>query len=130
MILDTIGKGDVILARIRYEEDKTQSKIRPAVVVETHSGFLSVIALMVTSAPPRSDFDYQVLDWALAGLHKPSTVRTARSEELESKDVIKKLGTLSQSDFDKVYVLYKQLATMSISDKTTSYINPQPRIYQ
>ena len=71
---------------------------------------LSVMALKVTTTPPRDKHDYELINWALAGLNRVSTVRTSKRAEITASAIIKVLGTLSAADFNEVRKLYDSLA--------------------
>ena len=60
---------------------------------------ITVLALKVTSTPPRDRHDYQLRDWAVSGLLRPSTVRTAKMAEIRIQDIDRRLGALTQEEF-------------------------------
>jgi mRNA-degrading endonuclease toxin of MazEF toxin-antitoxin module len=105
--MQTVSVGDVVLVNFPYEDDPSKMKIRPAVIIATETQELKAIALKVTSTPPRDLLDYQLISWALSGLHRPSTVRTSKRVVIDYAAIIKKLGTLSNDDFTKIMTLYK-----------------------
>ena len=106
--LNTVDVGDVILAAFPYEDKITENKTRPAVVMEKNDNSLTVFALKVTSTPPRDKYDYEIVNWALTGLKNISTVRTCKRAVIYVSDIVKKIGTLSPTDFQAVVNLYNQ----------------------
>ena len=66
--INDIEVGDIILADFPYDEIPTQVKMRPAVVIAESGNVYTVIALKITTSPPRDVFDYELVDWALEGL--------------------------------------------------------------
>ena len=100
--------GDVILVNFVFDDSPGDFKIRPAVIIEiTHNG-IDALGLKVTSAPPRDQRDYILKDWAVAGLTKPSTVRTLKQMIVKPEFVIKVLGKLSQSDLANILQMRNQ----------------------
>ena len=107
--MQTINIGDVVLVNFPYEDNPNTFKICPAVIVNTNNNGVTAIALKITSAPPRDFLDYQLINWALAGLNKPSTVRTSKQIVITLNAIIKKLGALSEGDFNIVMKLYNDI---------------------
>ena len=105
----SVSIGNVILANFPFEDDRNRFKQRPAVVMRVAENMLSVMALKITTTPPREKLDYELMNWALAGLNRASTVRTSKRAEISVSAIVKVLGTLSASDFDEVWKLYDSL---------------------
>ena len=86
----TINPWEVWYAAVRFE-DTPQIKKRPVVV--TSSGNIYVLALKVTSHPPRNVWgEYPLQHWKAAGLQKPSTVRIGKRLHLQHSDMVHKIG--------------------------------------
>ena len=102
----TIDVGDVVLAQFPYEDNPNMMKLRPAVVIGIQNNNLTVVALKITSTPPRDKFDYELVNWALAGLKDVSTVRTSKNAIIVIQAIVRKIGSLTQSDFQEVMRLY------------------------
>jgi mRNA interferase MazF len=94
--------GEVWFVRFPFEEDPTQFKARPVIVMESSAGRVFVLSLMVTTHAPRDRFDVLLSDYSAAGLHKPSVVRTSRSMEIRVEDFLHYIGTLTDRDFLRV----------------------------
>ena len=109
--INDIEVGDVILADFPYENMADQVKLRPAVVIAESGNVYTVIALKITSSPPRDVFDYELVDWALEGLNKPSIVRTSKEAIIPIHAIFKKIGTLTPNDFKAVKELYVSLTS-------------------
>lgn len=106
--LNTIDVGDVILANFPFEDNANRFKVRPAVIVGKQNNNLTVVALNITSTPPRDKMDYELVNWALAGLTVASTVRTSKNAIIIVQAIIRKIGSLTPKDFDAVMLLYNK----------------------
>ena len=107
---ETYAVGDVILAQFPYEDNPNEFKVRPAVIIDKHDNSLTVIALKITSTPPRDIMDYELVNWALAGLTNASTVRTSKSAVIIIQAIIRKIGALTPTDFEAVMALYNKIS--------------------
>jgi len=79
-------------------------KIHPAVVISTPDYEVTtgnVLATMITSRPYTTPTDYQLLDWAGAGLQRPSTVRIKPATVVPSR-ILRRVGRLSNRDLAEV----------------------------
>ena len=101
-----ITVGDVVMCAFPFEDNTKARKVRPAVVMDISARGLIVLVLKVTSKSPRNEYDYNLIDWNLAGLHKESTVRTNKEELILRSDVAKRIGSLTPNDFEAVKALY------------------------
>lgn len=90
---------DVWLASVRYE-DTNQVKIRPVVIVKTIKGEQIVLALKVTSHPPREEYpgEYVLTEWRYAGLDRESTVRVSKQVKIGRGAFGRRLGALHAVD--------------------------------
>ena len=99
-------RGEVILAEIDFTIAGEGSKNRPAVVLSTPSfngsGTKLVVAAITGSLPviPRPG-NVILIDWIAAGLTKRSAFRGVLLT-IDTSDVIRPLGTLSDTDMTAV----------------------------
>ena len=56
------------------------------------------VAAPVTSQPRSSEYDLALADWQAAGLNVPSSVRVHKLTVLPKSDVVRNLGSCSDSD--------------------------------
>jgi mRNA interferase MazF len=96
-------KGDVVLLPSPFT-DLTAAKTRPVVVVsvgvfQQATGNFTVA--MITSIPHTTPYDYELKDWQVAHLLRPSWVRT-KLATLDPGLVRYKTGQLSASDLAAV----------------------------
>ena len=102
--MTTFRRGDVVLVEYVFAEG-TQSKKRPAVVLsrdEYHKGRQDVLLVAVTSNVTRALIgDTKIEEWQKAGLKFPFLV-TGIVQTMKSSMIIKKLGSLTDGDFQRV----------------------------
>jgi mRNA interferase MazF len=82
--------GDVVLVPFPYRDRQT-AKARPAVVVscQAYNQEGDLIVSAVTSHPARTTRDYELADWAAAGLRFTYTVRMLLATVAESRVQLK-----------------------------------------
>ena len=98
-------RGDVVLIPFPYT-DLSASKTRPAVVVSSdiyHAARSELLLAYVSSQMPQANptIDYVLIDWADAGLLKPSFVRP-KVAAVEPALVVHRVGALSVRDLLEV----------------------------
>ena len=98
-------KGDVLLIPFPYSNLRAK-KVRPVVVVSVAAyqalrGELLVTYLTSQTAHPHATFDYLLVDWAAAGLLKP-TLMKPRVAVLKDTLVKHNIGTLSAQDLSEI----------------------------
>lgn len=79
-------------------------KIRPFVIVSSDTLVAEVdhTIAKVTTHEARNRFDVTLENWEQAGLERPSVVRCSKLNTIHNATLIHKMGTLEESDFDKV----------------------------
>ncbi len=90
-----IRGGEVWIAEISYTSGIGVKK-RPVLVLWLDGR--DVVVAVVTSAPPRTNTDVFLNQWAESGLKVPSTVRLSRLDCLEASLLHKRVGQLSETD--------------------------------
>jgi len=97
-------RGDIVLVDFDFSE-KMGSKKRPTLIISSdnyHKSRQEVIIMAITSNIKRVLFsDTQIDKWKEAGLVYPSLV-TGIIRTIKMSVIIRKLGTLSRQDFQKV----------------------------
>lgn len=111
----TYKRGDVILVPFPFS-DQTTTKKRPAVIINSNSynQISSDIVIMAITSRTEEVFgigEVLVKDWSKAGLIKPSSTKSAIST-IEQSLVLKKLGSLSLSDFTELDKALKDLLSI------------------
>jgi mRNA interferase MazF len=95
---------DIVLVDFQFSEG-TASKKRPGLIVSSsqyHESRQEIIVMAITSNISRQLFgDTLIQDWDAAGLLFPSVV-TGIIRTIKRSSIIRKLGTLSSTDFKKV----------------------------
>ena len=88
--------GDVWLVKYQFEDDLTQFKIRPVVIIQGMA--MCMVGYKMTSQPKRNNNEYVVKDLDKAGLPKKTVIRTSKFIPLSEKIMVRKLGELSTAD--------------------------------
>ncbi len=107
-------QGDVVLVPFPFT-DQTGSKQRPAVVVsgeQYNRMHLDVILAPITSQPPASRDDVEVIQWQAAGLLKPSSVKPLLGS-FDAALVRRRLGALSAPDLAHVRSLFARVLDLA-----------------
>lgn len=97
--------GEIWLAKIPFT-DGSASKIRPILILWLDAADCVVAA--VTSAPQRSPSDVPLVNWQVAGLRVPSTVRLSRLDCMEQILLVKKLGKVPSDDAQRIKQVWSQ----------------------
>jgi len=100
-----ISPGEFWLANILYT-DQNAAKIRPVLVLWLDAA--DAVVAVVTSSPPRTATDILLNDWQASGLRVASTVRLSRLDCLEQTLLLRRLGTLSPGDANRVRMVWSQ----------------------
>jgi mRNA interferase MazF len=105
-------RGDVVLVPFPFSNQKTTKK-RPAVVVSSsvyNAASPDIVIMAVTSQTQKNlgAGECMIADWSVAGLLKPSAVKSAIST-IEQSLVLKKLGKLSPADITAAGNALKEL---------------------
>lgn len=88
--------GDVILVPIPFS-DLTSHKVRPAIVVGIPSPSKDLFVVPISSQVQNTDLPLQ--DWRAAGLNVACGAK-AQLATLESALILKRIGRLSQNDYN------------------------------
>lgn len=94
-------QADILLVSMVFS-DGTGAKKRPVMVVYD-SGDDDLLVAPVTSHAARTGCDVRLNDWQQSGLWLPSIVRLEKLATIEKSTVIRKLGEVSQTDWQKIH---------------------------
>ncbi len=100
-----IQPGDFWIAEILFTSG-TGSKKRPILILWLDGN--DVVAVVVTSAKPRTQTDIALNDWSASGLRVASTVRLSRLDCLEQSLLLVKIGQISAADAEQVKAVWNQ----------------------
>jgi mRNA interferase MazF len=103
--MTTYNFGDILLVQFPFT-DQSSTKKRPAVVISPnryHQEKSDLIIMAITSqlSSDRQWGEVLIADFSLAGLIKPSLIKPVITT-LQKNLVIRKLGTLQNSDQEKL----------------------------
>lgn len=103
-----MNKWDLWLADVYFEDDPTQCKQRPVVVVSVEPTVC--ISLKVTSHAKRNcKGEYEIIEWVSAGLDYPSVIRASKICLLKGSDFSKKIGHLHPVDIRNLKSILHEL---------------------
>ena len=107
----TYKQFDVVVVPFPFT-DKTASKKRPALVISDEAFNLSlrksVMAMITTTGHSPWMLDILIIDLAASGLKTPSLIRM-KLFTLDNALILKKIGTLTKSDLERVKNSLEQL---------------------
>ena len=98
-----MNRWDVYRAYIHFEDDTTQGKKRPILMLNVSDS--QFITCKITSKYRDEELEYAVKDWRGAGLDRPSYVRLEHKVYLAPDTEMVKLGTLQKVDIDNIKIL-------------------------
>ena len=106
-----VDAGDVVLVPVPYR-DRLGERTRPAVIVsgQAYNRQGDAVIAAVTSHQARFPTDYALLDWRVAGLQMPSTVRMLLSSAAQVR-IVHIIGRLSDRDWTAVQTHVLQVFT-------------------
>lgn len=92
-------KWEIWLATVYFEDNPTQAKERPVIILDITASYVYV-AIKVTSSAPRAGYpkEYVIRKWAEAGLDKHSTARCSKILRIPRSEMIHYIGTLHPVD--------------------------------
>lgn len=101
----TAQPGDVILVRFPFTDLRT-TKLRPAVVLTTHGDDLTIVGIFSSPAQPAREtwiaLTTEDPDFPGTGLKTASVIKAERIAVIERSVVVKKLGSLSTSQMERL----------------------------
>ena len=106
--LPPILPQDVWIADFPFEDDETQSKKRPVIVLDVDDDTCSVFSMKVTSTKPYGEFEIELFDWAEIPLDHISTADASRVVEISKSKFRKRIGRLSNDDWENVNDLHNR----------------------
>ena len=96
-------QGQVFLMAVSFRDQPGKNKVRPVIVVSNERATdIDVVAVSVTSRPPRSEFDVIIEAWREAGLSKPSIARTSKLFSVSIDQLQSSLGQLQSIDLQRI----------------------------
>ena len=104
----TILPQEVWFANFPFEDDPTQSKDRPVIVLHVDENSCKVLSMKVTSSPPYSEFEIEIFNWEQIPLHHKSTADAASVQYILKSAFRRRIGKLSDDDWENVLMLYEK----------------------
>jgi len=78
-------------------DDSFKNDIRPGLILDVDDQTITFTIVKMTSHPPRPG-EYALRDWEQTGLSVPTTVRIYKQALLHRRDVLSKIGVISNYD--------------------------------
>lgn len=103
-----IKEREVWSAWVRYENRPDEGKCRPVLVIDVDGDKAVVMSVPFTSAEPRDEYDIEAFDWAKIPLDHVSIARISKTIVILVSDFLKKLGKVSDDDWDNITNLLMQ----------------------
>jgi mRNA-degrading endonuclease toxin of MazEF toxin-antitoxin module len=98
--------GDIWFVDFPFEDDKSQSKERPCIIIDVDT--LEVLSIKVTTHKPRDEYDIPIFKWREANLSEPSFARVSKTMAFSKNDFIRKIGELDLIDFRNIANAFKK----------------------
>ena len=92
--------GEVWEVNFPFEDDETQSKKRPCIIMDVET--LKVLTIKVTTHGARDKYDIPIFKWKEVNLLEPSYARVSKVAFIAKTDLVKKYGELDIVDFRNV----------------------------
>lgn len=97
-----IREREVWSAWVGYEDQPNEGKYRPVLVIDVNHEHAVVMSVPFTSTEPRDEYDIEVFDWSEIPLDHMSTARISKTIVIPISDFRKKLGRVSDDDWDNI----------------------------
>jgi mRNA interferase MazF len=92
--------GEVWEVDFPFEDDPTQSKRRPCIIMNVD--IVEALSIKVTRHQSRDDYDVPIFKWKEANLLEPSYARVSKIMVFPKEAFIRKFGKIQDSDFKNV----------------------------
>ena len=99
---------EVWYAEFPFEENENIIKERPVIVLDVDDETCMILSMKVTSTEPYSEYEITLFDWAEIPLPHESTAVASDVRSISKSDFRRKIGKLSDDDWDNVTDLYYQ----------------------
>lgn len=93
-----MNRWDIYWADMPYEENPSESKMRPVIIAKDKSVYVLVIRVTSKHARDCDPYDYELQKWKEAGLDRPSTVRVAKIAQIRPDRIGDSIGRLALVD--------------------------------
>ena len=84
-----------------FMDDASKGKDRPVLILDINKETVSVLAMQITSTPPRDEYDIPIKDWAEIPLKHLSTLRPTCIQCINKHQLRKYVGIISDDDWEK-----------------------------
>ena len=99
--------GDVVLVGFPHTDLLGVSK-RPALVIYDAND-LDILVARITTQEYNTEADYRIVEWRQSGLIAESFLRLGKQATIEKQYIIKKLGTLIESEQKNIKSILRKI---------------------
>jgi len=99
--------GDVVLVGFPHTDLLGVSK-RPAFVIYDAND-LDILVARITAQEYKTEADYKIVEWRQSGLIAESFLRLGKQATIEKQYIIKKLGTLIESEQKNIKSILRKI---------------------
>ena len=102
------GIGDIYSVKIFYEDDPSQYKTRPVLVVDVEEELSLYTIAEITRTSPKNpptyfdQFKEPIFDWRRAGLNSPSYVKTHKIHRVPEDKLLRYCGELGSNELVRI----------------------------
>lgn len=99
---------EIYRVKIYFEDDPSQFKIRPILIIDVDSDSGLFTITEITSSKPKVPPTYHdqykepIINWRRAGLTEPSYVKTHKIYRIEQDKLLEFVGEVPGIDFDRI----------------------------
>lgn len=100
--------GDIYSVRVFYDDNPSQYKTRPVLVVNVEEGLSLYTIAEITRTSPKTpptyfdQFKEPIFDWRKAGLNSPSYVKTHKIHRVPEDKLLKFCGALESNELIRI----------------------------
>lgn len=99
--LQLASPQQVWFAWFPFMENPNDGKNRPVLILDVDNETVSVLAMQITSSPPRDEYDIPIDDWSEIPLEHLSTLRPKCVQVINKKQLKRYIGIISDNDWQK-----------------------------
>lgn len=99
--MQLVRPKQVWYAKFPYEDDPTQSKDRPVLVLAVDRENVMVAVMKITSTPPRNSIDFSLQDWSDIPIDHESTLCPTQVRAIKINSLRRLAGEISERDWNE-----------------------------
>lgn len=111
LLIQFVKPKQVWYANFPFEEDRTQAKDRPVLILDVNKEKVLILAMKITSTKPRNLVDFVLEDWSDIPLDHESTICPTQVRTIPITRLRRLAGHISEQDWQKAvarFMAYRQ----------------------